>query len=73
MRPTALTAPLTEKVEAQKRMKTLESERNHKRRELFESQDQIDAQRDGLIQKLEGQLQQKVSTRPLFALRWTLV
>lgn len=52
-------------------MKMLEPER--KRRELFESQDQIDAQRDGLIQKLEGQLRQKVAAHSQFALWWVLV
>lgn len=64
---------LKEKLEAQKSLKALEGERNRKRRELFESQDRIDAQRDGLIQKIEGQLQQKLSLQSIFRIRWSLM
>jgi adenine-specific DNA-methyltransferase len=71
-RMTTQVESLKEKLEAQKTLKALEGERNRKRRELFQSQDQIDAQRDGLIQKIEGQLQQKLSVQPIFRIRWSL-
>ena len=38
----------------------------------FDAQDQVDKQREELITAIEGKLQQKKSTNPLFVLRWTL-
>lgn len=67
-----LAASLSEKLEAQKQVKALETTRNKKRRELFEAQDQIDSQRDSLISGLEHQLKQRVNTAPLFTVRWEL-
>jgi adenine-specific DNA-methyltransferase len=67
---TALT--LEEKLAGQKQIKTLEATRSHKRRSLFDGQDQIDGQRAELIAQIESQLEQKVDTAPLFVLRWTL-
>ncbi len=66
----ALAASLAEKLDAQKRMKALESERSHKRRELFDAQDKIDAQRDELIGKIEMQMKQKQMCRQVFTVRW---
>ena len=54
----ALAALLKDKLEAQKTLKSLEGERNRKRRELFDAQDAIDGQRDELIKRIEGQLRQ---------------
>ncbi|MCH7728373.1 MAG: hypothetical protein IH991_18130, partial [Planctomycetes bacterium] len=63
---------LTEKLAAQKRLKKVESERNRKRRELYDAQDSIDVQRDELIGKIEKQLSMKQQCEPLFAMRWML-
>lgn len=63
---------LTEKLAAQKRLKTAESERNKKRRELYDAQDAIDQQREGLIAKIEGQLRMSENLMPLYSIRWTL-
>jgi len=63
---------LTEKLAAQKRLKTAESERNKKRRELYDAQDAIDQQREALIAKIEGQLRMSENLMPLYAVRWTL-
>jgi len=63
---------LTEKLAAQKELKSLEAKRNQKRRELYDAQDQIDAQRDSLIGDIEKQLKQKQTFDPLFTIRWTL-
>lgn len=70
----AATAALTleEKLEGQKQVKALESQRNAKRRALFDAQDEIDSRRDRLIAEIEGKLQQRVSQTTLFSIRWKL-
>ena len=67
---TALT--LEEKLESQKQIKAIESQRNDKRRSLFEAQDAIDQQREMLIEKIEGKLQQSLECHSLIFLRWVL-
>ena len=67
-----LAASLREKLEAQKNIKSLESTRSRKRRELYESQDKIDVQRDELIAKIEAQLRQRKTMMPLYTVRWEL-
>lgn len=67
---TALT--LEEKLASQKQIKTVEAQRNDKRRSLFDAQDVIDQQREDLIGKIEGKLQQGTALNPLFSVRWTL-
>ena len=57
-RASVLAASLKDKLEAQKTLRSLEGERNRKRRELFDAQDEIDGRRDGLIKRIEGQLHQ---------------
>jgi len=68
----ALAALLKDKLEAQKTLKSLEGERNRKRRELFDAQDAIDGQRDQLIKRIEGQLRQRHGVKPVFCFRWRL-
>jgi len=63
---------LEDKLAGQKQIKALESQRNEKRRSLFEAQDQVDRQREELIGKIEGKLKQAVVVTKLFALRWRL-
>lgn len=63
-------ATLADKLQAQKEQRNLEGLRDKKRRELFNRQDEIQEQRDQLIEELEGQLCQKVSHRTLFAVEW---
>jgi len=67
---TALT--LEEKLDGQKQIKVLEAQRNQKRRSLFDAQDQVDRQRDELIEQIEGKLNQSTTLQPLFMLRWVL-
>jgi predicted nucleic acid-binding Zn-ribbon protein len=71
----AATAALTleEKLDAQKRIRTLEAERNGRRRALFDAQDEIDRRRGELIADLEGKLQQEFALSELFTIRWRLV
>jgi len=48
-------------------IKALESTRNRKRRQLF------DAQRHELIGRIEKQLRQRHSSKPVFMFRWRLI
>jgi len=50
----------------------LEAQRNQKRRSLFDAQDQVDKQREELIEQIEGKLAQKTRMERLFQLRWRL-
>lgn len=63
---------LEDKLAGQKRIKALEAHRNEKRRTLFDAQDQIDKQREELIATIEGKLEQRISSVPLFSIRWRL-
>ena len=69
------TAALTleDKLAAQKQIKALEAQRNQKRRSLFEAQDRIDAQRDEMISKIEGRMQQSVQSERLLGVVWKIV
>lgn len=67
---TALT--LEEKLAGQKNIKAIETQRNQKRRSLFDAQDQVDKQREELIAAIEGKLSQNVRAEQLFSIRWTL-
>jgi hypothetical protein len=42
------------------------------RRALFDAQNEIDRRREQLIAEIEGKLQQGVSQKRLFSIRWTL-
>lgn len=63
---------LAEKLEAQKRIKSLEQQLHRKRRQLFDAQDEIDNQRTKLIDDIERQLQTSADRDTLFTLRWQL-
>lgn len=64
---------LTAKLEAQKELRNLERRRNLMRRDLYEKQDGIDRERDGLIRKTESRLSNRKQTiRPLFLIRWVI-
>ena len=69
----ALAQSLLDKLEAQKAIKALERTRHQKRRELFDAQDAIDAQREELIANIEKQLAQKRQLRVLYAVWWSLI
>jgi len=63
---------LEEKLTAQKQIKSIEAQRNQKRKKLFDAQDQIDKQRDDLISQIENKLNQKIIVKDLFHIRWHL-
>ena len=63
---------LEEKLSWQKKQRELEGKRTKLRRELFERQDEVEAQRNGLIEQLEQQLGQRVEERTLFTVEWEM-
>ena len=72
-RRTAVVAlTLEEKLAGQKQIKALEAQRSQRRRSLFDAQDQVDKQREGLIANIEGKLTQKNSLQQLFTIRWRI-
>ncbi|MFN1270056.1 SNF2-related protein [Pseudomonas aeruginosa] len=74
LRRTAAASPtLEEKLSWQKKQREMEARRNKLRRELFARQDEVEAQRNELINQLEIQLQQQVEEHVLFTIEWELV
>ncbi len=71
-RAATLALTLEEKLGGQKQIKTLESQRNAKRKSLFEAQDEIDQRREALITNIEGKLTQNATSSTVLTLRWRL-
>ncbi|MDO9225503.1 MAG: SNF2-related protein [Pseudomonadota bacterium] len=71
-RTAAISPTLEEKLAHQKHQRELESKRSKLRRELFNRQDDIEAQRNDLITELEQQLQQQIQEETLFTIEWEL-
>ena len=65
-------ATLAEKLAAQKEQREFEGQRDKKRRELFVRQDEIQAQRDQLIEDLEQQLGQQVTQTAILVCEWRM-
>jgi len=66
-------AKLEDKVSAQRQIKQLEQKRSDFRRKLFDAQDAIDQNKDGLLDDVEQRLQQTTSSTRLFTIRFTIV
>jgi hypothetical protein len=67
------TLVLEEKIKKQREIKELEKKRNIMRRELYDSQDEIDREKETLIKETEDRLKQSSSREELFTIRWRLV
>lgn len=63
---------LQEKLGMNKKIKELEKKRNDMRRNLYDQQDKIDEQKDLLFEGIEAKLQQKVTNKHLFELKWRI-
>ncbi len=63
---------LEEKLAGQKLIKTLESQRNAKRKALFEAQDAVDQRRESLIAQIEAKLTQNTNSTTVVNFRWRL-
>ncbi|MDI3686434.1 SNF2-related protein [Pseudomonas aeruginosa] len=68
----ATAATLEEKLGYQKQQRELEVKRSRLRRELYARQDEIEEERNALIDQLEQQLQQHVREETLFTVEWVL-
>ncbi|XWY21662.1 SNF2-related protein [Bisgaard Taxon 45] len=74
IRRTAATATtLEEKLTWQKKQRELENKRTKQRRELFDRQDEIENQRNELIEELERSLQQRVKEEEMFVIEWEII
>lgn len=63
---------LDEKLSGQRRVRALESERNARRRALYDAQDDVDRRREALIQATEARLQVQASSQAVFTIRWSV-
>ena len=68
----ALAASLSEKLEAQRQIKDLETSRKKKRAELYVEQDKVDERRNELIGDIEKQLTSRHVSMPVFQVRWVV-
>jgi ERCC4-related helicase len=64
---------LEDKVAEQRAIKDLESKRNKLRRELFDKQDEIDNEKDKLLDTIQARLETETDVNQLFVLKWKLV
>ncbi|MBR7745625.1 SNF2-related protein [Undibacterium baiyunense] len=74
VRRTATSAlTLDQKLSWQKQQRELEAKRTKLRRELFDRQDEIELERNDLINELENSLKQNVQNQTLFHVEWELM
>ncbi len=64
---------LQQKIILKQEVAQLEAERSRKRRDLFEAQDKVEAERHALFAEASSRLIQQASTQPLFTIRWRVV
>ncbi|MDO8526482.1 MAG: SNF2-related protein [Deltaproteobacteria bacterium] len=63
---------LEAKVKVQRAIKDMEKKRNEMRKRLYEAQDEVEANKEQLLNRVETQLRQKSSVEPLFTVRWSV-
>ena len=61
---------LAEKVAEHRIIKELENKRAEKRQNLYEAQDEVDARKEVLLDKVEHMLEQKIEQTEVFTIRW---
>ena len=64
---------LAEKVAEHRIIKELENKRAEKRQNLYEAQDEVDARKETLLDKVEHMLEQKTEQTELFTIRWRMI
>ena len=67
-----LTESLADKLIHQRTIKTLQTTRNQKRKDLFVAQDEVETRRDGLIAGIEARMAQGQQHTEVFKIRWRL-
>ena len=66
-------ARLEEKVNLQRKIKAMEKKRTDLRRKLFDAQDEIERQKDNLLDEIEAKMQQRIKIKKLFRIHWKQV
>ena len=62
----------TLRLSIQKEIQTLQRQMKKKRQELFNLEDEIEEERDRLIEKIEASLEQTITKETLFIINWTI-
>lgn len=71
-RASSSAASLADKLVHQRTIKTLQTTRNQKRKDLFVAQDEVEIRRDGLIADIEVRMAQGQQRTEVFKIRWRL-
>jgi predicted nucleic acid-binding Zn-ribbon protein len=72
-RQARLAPTMDEQHQIQKKITELEKKKRKQRQKIFEIEDEIMEKRDTLIDKLEQRMQQQMSVKDLFTIRWRVV
>jgi ERCC4-related helicase len=64
---------LEEKIKSQREIKDLEKKRNEMRQRLYKAQDEVDVKKEGLLERVEAQLKQKITLTPIFLVRFKII
>jgi superfamily II DNA or RNA helicase len=72
-RQARLAANLEEQQGIQKRIAELEKTKRKQRNRIFDIEDEIEAKRDQLIQRLEKRISRKSTLTPLFTIQWEVI
>ena len=64
---------LEAKVKLQREIKDMEKKRNDMRQKLYQAQDEVDTRKEGLLERVESQLKQKINLKPLFNICWKVI
>jgi ERCC4-related helicase len=64
---------LEEKVKMQREIKELEKKRNDMRQKLYSAQDDVDKKKEGLLERVEAQLKQKITLTILFTIKFKII
>lgn len=63
---------LKDKVAEQRKVKEIEKRRNELRRNLYQAQDEVDEQKEKLIDSIEQRMEQNIQLEELFTIQWSL-
>jgi len=72
-RQARLATTMEEQKELQRRIADLEKTKRRQRRKIFDVEDEIEAKRDHLIDRLEKRIGRKTEVTPLFTIQWEVV
>jgi ERCC4-related helicase len=72
-RQAAQTNETVEQLDIQKRIRDLEKRQRRQRQEIFDAEDQIKEQRDGMIDEIEKRMNRSFNEKPVFIIRWKIL